>query len=129
MSFGTINVQKQKEEDAKPRQLDLRIRVAIVGPDGCGKTSFKDRFCFDRYIDPEAELLKAVKAKKKKKGKRGVIQPLPPPPVVYECGTKEILWSPDTGCHWEEEVKEKDGDLLVEVLMVDSFQKYKTLNH
>ena len=55
--------------------------------------------------------------------------PLPQAPVVFEAGTKEILWSPDTGCHWEDEVKEKDGDVYCEVLMVDSFQKYKTLNH
>ena len=129
MSFGTVNIQKLKEEESKPRQLDFSMRCAVVGSDGCGKTSFKDRFCFDRWIDPEAELLKNAKQKKKKKKKSGTIQPLPLPPVVYECGTKEILWSPSTGCHWEEEVKEKEGDLLVEVLMVDSFQKYKTLNH
>ena len=129
MSFGTINVAKAKEEENKPRGLDFSMRVAIVGSDGCGKTSFKDRFCFDRWVDPEEALLKAAKSKKKKKGKSGTIQPQPLPPIVYECGTKEILWSPSTGCHWEDDVKEKDGDLLVEVLMVDSFQKYKTLNH
>lgn len=130
MSFGTIDVQKKKEEESKPRQLDLSLRVAVIGADGVGKTSFKDRFCFGRWVDTEAELLKAAKAKKKPKKRRpGVIMPLPPPPVVYEAGTKEILWSPDTGCHWEDEVKEKEGDVYCEVLMVDSFQKYKTLNH
>ena len=127
--FGTINIAKQKEEDAKPRGLDFSMRVAIVGSDTCGKTAFKDRFCFSRYVDPEEELLKAAKGKKKKKPKSGTIQPLPPPPIVYEGGTKQILWSPSTGCHWEDDVKEKAGDLFVEVLMVDSFQKYKTQNH
>jgi hypothetical protein len=131
MSFGTVNIAKKKEDESKPRQLDLSLRVAVIGPDGSGKTSFKDRFCFAHWVDPEAELLKAAKAAKKKPKKRrpGTIMPLPQPDVVFEAGTKEILWSPDTGCHWEEEVKEKDGDVYCEVLMVDSFQKYKTVNH
>jgi GTPase SAR1 family protein len=127
--FGTINIQKLTEEESKPRGLDFSMRVAIIGSDMSGKTSFKDRFCFSRYVDPEEELLKAAKKKKKKKPKSGILQPLPLPPVVYECGTKHILWSPKTGCHWEDDVKEQPDDLYVEVLMVDSFQKYKTLNH
>ena len=49
MSFGTINIAKKKEEESKPRQLDLSIRVAVIGPDKCGKTSFKDRFCFSHW--------------------------------------------------------------------------------
>ncbi len=128
--FGTIDIKKAAEEAAKPREIDMFMRVCVIGADGVGKTSLKDRFCFDRWVDTEAELLRKAKAKKKpKKVRKGLIQPLPPPPVVYECGTKQILWSPGTGCHWEEEVKEKDGDVLLEVLMVDSFQKYKTLSH
>jgi GTPase SAR1 family protein len=127
--FGTINLTKLKEEESKPRGIDFAMRVTVIGSDQSGKTAFKDRFCFSRYVDPEEELLKEAKKKKKKKPKGGLLQPLPLPPVVYECGTKQILWSPSSGCHWEDNVKEKPDDLYVEVLMVDSFQKYKTTTH
>ena len=54
--FGTINITKLKEEESKPRGIDFAMRVAVIGSNQSGKTAFKDRFCFSRYVDPEEEL-------------------------------------------------------------------------